>query len=88
MATVSKRSLDICQDPTLNKSTAFTEAEKEALSLVGLVPDVTEPLELQHRRFLMHLGHKAADLARVPRPSDYEAFIRSHVYQPAYRPYI
>jgi malate dehydrogenase (oxaloacetate-decarboxylating)(NADP+) len=64
MVGVSKRSLDICQDPTLNKSTAFTEAEKEALGLVGLVPDVTESLELQHRRVLMQLGHKATDLDR------------------------
>ena len=62
MVGVSKRSLDICQDPTLNKSTAFTEAEKEALGLVGLVPDVTESLELQHRRVLLQLGHKATDL--------------------------
>ncbi len=38
MAGVGKSSLDICQDPTLNQSTAFTEAEKEALGLVGLVP--------------------------------------------------
>ena len=64
MAGVSKRSLDICQDPALNKSTAFTEAEKEALGLVGLVPDVTESLELQHRRVLMQLGDKATDLDR------------------------
>jgi malate dehydrogenase (oxaloacetate-decarboxylating)(NADP+) len=64
MVEMSKRSLDICQDPTLNKSTAFTEAEKEALGLVGLVPDVTESLELQHRRVLMQLGHKATDLDR------------------------
>ena len=65
MAGVSKKSLDLCQDPTLNKSTAFTEAEKEALRLVGLVPDVTEPLELQHRRVLMQLGHKATDLTGI-----------------------
>lgn len=25
------------------------------------------------------------DLARVPRPDDCEAFIRSHVYKPEYR---
>jgi malate dehydrogenase (oxaloacetate-decarboxylating)(NADP+) len=29
-------------EPSLNKYTAFTEAEKQALGLVGLVPDVTE----------------------------------------------
>ena len=62
MAGASKKGLDILQDPFLNKSTAFTEAEKEALGLVGLVPDVTESLELQHRRVLMQLGHKTTAL--------------------------
>ena len=62
MAGVSKKGMDILQDPSLNKSTAFTEAEKEALGLVGLVPEVTESLELQHRRVLMQLGHKTTAL--------------------------
>ena len=56
--------MDICQDPTLNKSTAFIEAEKEALELGGLVTHVSESLDLQHRRVLMQLGHKATDLDR------------------------
>ena len=38
----SKRGIDILHDPGLNKSTGFTEAERQALGLVGLVPDVTE----------------------------------------------
>jgi malate dehydrogenase (oxaloacetate-decarboxylating)(NADP+) len=29
-----------------------------------------------------------ANLARVPRPVDYETFIKSHVYKPEYRPLI
>ncbi len=29
-----------------------------------------------------------ANLARVPRPADYQAFIRSHAYQPVYRPLV
>ena len=37
-----KRGVEVLRDPSLNKSTAFTEAEKQALGLVGLVPDVTE----------------------------------------------
>ena len=40
--TTSKRGIELLQDPSLNKSTAFTEAEKEALGLVGLLPDATE----------------------------------------------
>ena len=63
MAT-SKRGIDVLQDPSLNKSTAFTEAEKQALGIVGLVPDVTETVELQLSRVMMQLGHKSTDLDR------------------------
>ena len=63
MAT-SKRGTDILQDSSLNKSTAFTEEEKQALGIVGLVPDVTETPELQLSRVMMQLGHKSSDLDR------------------------
>jgi malate dehydrogenase (oxaloacetate-decarboxylating)(NADP+) len=59
-----KRGIDILHDPTTNKSTAFTEAERQALGLVGLVPDVTESEDLQLRRVLEQLGQKATDLDR------------------------
>src|SRR5258708_17362563 len=60
----SKRGIDALHDPKLNKSTAFTEAEKEALGLVVLVPDVTETEDLQLSRVLTQLGHKTTDLDR------------------------
>jgi malate dehydrogenase (oxaloacetate-decarboxylating)(NADP+) len=59
-----KRGIDVLHDPELNKSTAFTEAEREALGLVGLIPDVTETEDLQLSRVLMQLGHKTTDLDR------------------------
>src|SRR5258708_17653120 len=59
-----KRGIDILHDPVINKSTAYTEAERQALGLVGLVPDVTESEDLQLRRVLQQLGHKATDLDR------------------------
>jgi malate dehydrogenase (oxaloacetate-decarboxylating)(NADP+) len=59
-----KRGIDVLHDPELNKSTAFTEAEKEALGLVGLIPDVTETEDVQLNRVLMQLGHKTTDLDR------------------------
>jgi len=59
-----KRGIDILHDPVLNKATAYTEAEREALGLVGLVPDATESEDLQLRRVLQQLGHKATDLDR------------------------
>ena len=43
---INKRGVDLLHDPTRNKSTAFTEAERQALGLVGLVPDDTESQDL------------------------------------------
>jgi malate dehydrogenase (oxaloacetate-decarboxylating)(NADP+) len=63
MAT-NKRGIELLHDPSLNKSTAFTEAEKQALGIVGLVPDVTETEDLQLSRVMMQLGHKTTDLDR------------------------
>jgi malate dehydrogenase (oxaloacetate-decarboxylating)(NADP+) len=62
--TTNKRGIELLQDPSLNKSTAFTEAEKQALGIVGLVPDVTETQDLQLSRVMMQLGHKSTDLDR------------------------
>jgi len=58
------RGIDILHDPVLNKATGYTEAERQALGLVGLVPDVTETEDLQLRRVLQQLGHKTTDLDR------------------------
>src|SRR6201988_3173606 len=62
--TTNKRGIELLQDPALNKSTAFTEAERQALELVGLVPDVTETEDLKLSRVMMQLGHKNTDLER------------------------
>jgi malate dehydrogenase (oxaloacetate-decarboxylating)(NADP+) len=62
--TTNKRGIELLQDPSLNKSTAFSEAEKQALGLVGLVPDVSETEDLQLSRVMMQLGNKNSDLDR------------------------
>src|SRR5271155_3736212 len=59
-----KRGIDILRDPVLNKATAYTEAERQALGPVGLVPDATESEDLQLRRVLQQLGNKPTDLER------------------------
>jgi malate dehydrogenase (oxaloacetate-decarboxylating)(NADP+) len=59
-----KYGVDVLRDPALNKSTAFTEAEREKLGLVGLVPEVTESEDLQLKRVMLQLGHQATDLDR------------------------
>jgi malate dehydrogenase (oxaloacetate-decarboxylating)(NADP+) len=63
MAT-NARGIEVLQDPRLNKSTAFTEAEKQALGLVGLVPDATETEDLQLQRVNLQLAQKPTDLER------------------------
>ena len=59
-----KRGVDLLRDPSLNKSTAFTEQEKQALGLIGLVPDKTETEDLQLYRVMLQLGEKPTDLER------------------------
>jgi malate dehydrogenase (oxaloacetate-decarboxylating)(NADP+) len=59
-----RRGIEILHDPRLNKSTGFTQAEREALGLVGLVPDVTESMETQLDRVLKQLDTKSTDLER------------------------
>ena len=51
----NKRGIKLLQDPSLNKSTAFTEAEKQALGLVGLftghrtrLPDPSAKVQIFH----------------------------------------
>jgi malate dehydrogenase (oxaloacetate-decarboxylating)(NADP+) len=62
--TINKHGMELLQDPSLNRSTAFTEAEKQSLGIVGLVPDVTETMDVQLSRVMMQLGHKTTDLDR------------------------
>lgn len=58
------RGIEVLHDPRLNKSTAFTEAERQKLGLVGLVPDVTKSIETQLARVLQQLKGKPNDLER------------------------
>jgi len=64
MTSTAKHGIELLHDPSLNKSTAFTEAEKQALGLVGLIPDVTETPELQLQRVNLQLAQKPTDLER------------------------
>jgi malate dehydrogenase (oxaloacetate-decarboxylating)(NADP+) len=64
MTSTAKRGIELLHDPSLNKSTAFSEAEKQALGLVGLVPDVTETEQLQLQRVNLQLAQKPTDLER------------------------
>jgi malate dehydrogenase (oxaloacetate-decarboxylating)(NADP+) len=62
--TTRKTGLELLRDSALNKSTAFTEEERVALGLTGLIPDVTESEERQLQRVMWQLSHKHSDLDR------------------------
>jgi malic enzyme len=48
--TVAKTGYDLIRDPLLNKGSAFTEAERSAFALHGLLPPEVNTIEQQERR--------------------------------------
>lgn len=54
----SKRGADILHDPVLNKGTAFTDAERDALGLRGLLPPRVMAIEEQLARVLPAVREK------------------------------
>jgi malate dehydrogenase (oxaloacetate-decarboxylating)(NADP+) len=58
------KGISLLRDPRLNKSTAFSEGEREALGLVGLVPEGIDTEDTQIRRVLLQLGQKPNDLEK------------------------
>src|SRR2546429_3164421 len=48
------RGTDLLHDPRRNKSTAFSEKEREALGLLGLLPEGIDDLDTQLRRAHAH----------------------------------
>lgn len=63
-AIAGKSGMELILDPALNKSTAFPDAEREALKLTGLLPDAVESEDMQLKRVLQQLGHKTSDIDR------------------------
>jgi malate dehydrogenase (oxaloacetate-decarboxylating)(NADP+) len=59
-----KRGLDLLQDPRLNKGTAFTLAERDALGLRGLLPARVFTIEQQLGRVLENFRAQTSDLQR------------------------
>ena len=54
----------LLESATFNKGNAFTEAERAAFGLKGLLPPAVETIELQAQRALQQLGQKTTDLER------------------------
>ena len=59
-----KRGVELLRDPDLNKSTAFTEQERDGYGLTGLLPSGVDTEETQVQRALQQLGDKPTDLER------------------------
>ncbi len=62
--TSTPHGLALLRDPQLNKSTAFTESEREALGLLGLVPEGIDSEETQLQRVHLQLAQKPNDLEK------------------------
>src|SRR6204780_1276226 len=63
MAT-TPRGMALLRDPHLNKSTAFTETEREAKGLLGLLPEGIDTEATQIQRVQMQLSQKPNDLEK------------------------
>jgi malate dehydrogenase (oxaloacetate-decarboxylating) len=61
---ISARGFDVLRTPQINKGTAFTEPEREALGLVGLLPPAVLTLEQQAERAYELFAKQPDDLAR------------------------
>jgi malate dehydrogenase (oxaloacetate-decarboxylating)(NADP+) len=61
---VTNQGIELLRDPQHNKSTAFTEVEREELGLTGLLPSGVDTEETQVRRALQQIGYKPTDLER------------------------
>ncbi len=64
MTTTLRGVVALLHDPRLNKSTAFTESEREGLGLLGLVPEGIDTEETQIQRVLLQLTQKPNDLEK------------------------
>jgi len=58
------KGIALLQDPALNKGTAFTEAERDALGLRGLLPPHVSTQEQQLERVLENFRRKSSDLEK------------------------
>ena len=58
------RGIALLRDPLLNKSTAFPESEREALGLLGLLPEGIDSEETQIQRVQLQLSKKPNELEK------------------------
>jgi malate dehydrogenase (oxaloacetate-decarboxylating)(NADP+) len=64
ITTSNQRSIQLLNDPSLNKGTAFTKEERREFGLEGLLPSSVDSLDRQLERVMRHLDAKPNDLER------------------------
>jgi len=64
MVVNGKRGVDLLHDPILNKGTAFTEKERDALGLRGLLPSHVSTQAQQVARVLENIRRKTSDIEK------------------------
>lgn len=62
--TTNLRGAALLRDPRYNKCTCFTEAERQALGLVGLLPEAVDDEKVQLQRALTQLAQKPSNLEK------------------------
>jgi len=64
VARVRARGRAVLSSPTLNRGTVFTQAERDALGLTGLLPDAVSTLDVQLDRAYGQYRREPSDLAK------------------------
>ena len=57
---MTKSGYELLKDPFLNKGTAFTQEERKAYQLEGLLPPAVETIELQAERVYAEMKKKSS----------------------------
>jgi malate dehydrogenase (oxaloacetate-decarboxylating)(NADP+) len=60
----ARHGVALLHDPRLNRMTGFTQAERERLGLLGLLPEAVETADLQLQRVERQIDDKSTDLER------------------------
>jgi hypothetical protein len=60
----TQRGIELLRDSEIDKSTAFTERERQALGLIGLLPSGVDSEATQVQRVMLQLAQKPTDLER------------------------
>ena len=85
---IKLRGAALIHDPRLNKSAAFSQDEREALGLAGLLPEGIDSPESQLQRVLAQMAHEPSDFdshvyLRALQDTDETLFFRAVMSDPA-----